>query len=79
MGKIFDDDDLEKEHGALQHMADIMARKWKGDLEEKECCYTVDGIISQFEIWEEDIDALKILYDLHKKRIKEYREKKNGK
>lgn len=76
MGKIFDDEDLNREHEALQYMADIMAKKWKGDLEEAECSYSLDGIISQFEWWKDDIDALKTLYDLHKKRIQEYREKK---
>lgn len=74
--QIWDDADLNAEHDALQYMADVMAKKWKGDLEEAECSYSLDGLISQFDWWKDDIDNLKVLYDLHKKRIKAYREAK---
>lgn len=77
--QIFDDPDLNAEREALNYMADILAKKWKGDLEEAECCYSVDGIISQFEWWDDDITALKTLWELHRKRIEKYRADKRDK
>lgn len=64
----------------MQDIANIIARKWKGDLEETECSYSVEGLFSQFDMWNDDIEALNTLWKQHKKRIEEYREKKrNGK
>ena len=77
---IFDDDELNQEHEALQYLADVIARKWKGDLEENDCFYSVEGLFTQFEWWNDDIEALNTLWKQHKKRIDEYTEKKrNGK
>ncbi len=78
MANIFDDDELNKEHEALQEIANIIARKWKGDLEETECAYSVEGIFTQFPLWKDDIEALNILWKQHKKRVEEYREKKRN-
>lgn len=78
MANIFDDDELNKEHEALQEIANIIARKWKGDLEETECVYSVEGILSQFALWNDDIEALNTLWKQHKKRVEEYREKKRN-
>lgn len=77
--QIFDDADLNAEHEALQHIADILAKKFKGDLDESECRYSVDGILIQFEWWTEDITAFKTLCELHRKRIEKYRADKRDK
>lgn len=79
MASIFDDDELNKELKALQDIANIIASKWKGDLEETKV-YSIEGIFNQFALWKDDIEALNTLWKQHKKRIEEYRERKrNGK
>ena len=70
--------DLDAEHNALQSMAHIMAWKWKSDLESAECQFSVEGLKSQLEVFKGDYEELNTLYELHRKRIKDFREKGEG-
>lgn len=74
---IFDDPELQAEHDALHEIACIVAEKWKADLERADCSFSMDGIMSIYDItWKYDRDAFKTLVDGHNKRIEEYRKRK---
>lgn len=74
MEKIFDNEDLDREHHALHEMAHILARKFKADLEETGCSYSYDGLVWQFDVWQENMESFKELIRQHCIRINEYRE-----
>lgn len=71
-----DNPELQAEHEALNHLACVLAEKWKGDLEESECSYSYDGLLVQMDIFQSDYDNFWTLVKAHKHRVAEYLEKK---
>lgn len=75
--RLFEDcPELAEEHSALHEMACIIAEKWKGQLESRDCAYSYDGLRFQLEQFQDDMAALNTLIRAHEKNIEVYREEK---
>ena len=77
MAKIIDNPELKAEHEALNHLANVIAKKWEAELSEVEYPISYDGLVYQMDIIQDDFDKFWVLVKAHKHRMAEHLEKKH--